>query len=149
MSRIKLTEKAHRNLLYNLVEMESKKTLIVDQWATDLREKEEINGFFAEYFTLLDGVVKTKSIRVAATATNEFPFVAVGCNVTLQDIETESIIEFNIIPPYQEQIDFIDVSILSPMGKALLKKGQGELITVQAPGGAFKYKILSIIYLEQ
>lgn len=147
MSRIKLTEKAQRNLLYNLVEMESKKNLITDQWATDLKEKNEMDGFFTEYFNLLDGVVK--KVGICATATNEFPFVAVGCKVTLQDVDNDSVIEFNIVPPYQEQIDFNDVSILSPMGKSLLKKCKGDIINVQAPGGMFRYKILSIIYLEK
>lgn len=148
MRQINLTERAYHNLLYNLVEMESKKTSFTDeQWIVDLKEKEEITQLINDYLFLLDGVVS--KLAVEKDSNNEFPFVAVGCLVKIQDIDSKDIIKFKIIPPYKDKIQFNDVSILSPMGKALLKKTKGELIKVQAPGGEFRYKIISIHYMEQ
>lgn len=149
MRQIKLTKGAYSNLLHNLVEMEDKKTLIIDdQWVSDIKEKEEITLFLTDYLNMMADVAKRISVDTTTTS-NEFPFAAVGCLVTIQEVNSDDIFAYKIIPPYKENIEFDDISILSPMGKALLKKGIGELISVQAPGGEFRYKILSINYLEQ
>ena len=145
MCGIKLTERAFRNLLHNLVEMESKKSVIEDQWL-NLKEKEEATFFLNDCVNSLDNLVN--NISTETTSNNEFPFATVGCTVILQEGDNEDIIKINIILPYEDKIEFGDVSILSPMGKALLRKEKGQFISVNAPGGEFRYKILSIKYSE-
>ena len=148
MSRIKLSKKAYDNLLQHLVEMESRKTAIVDdQWVTDIKEKSEITLLLDDYLKLMDESIH--NIQVDTIADNEFPFVAVGCLVLLEDANNNDMLELRIIPPYKEKIEFDDVSILSPMGRALLKKAKGESISVKAPAGEFLYKIVSIKFSDE
>jgi transcription elongation GreA/GreB family factor len=148
MGQIKLTENAYHNLLHHLVEMESRQSLVEDEWVTDIKEKEALSLFFHDYLHLMSDTINKISVQPDA-ANNEFPFAAIGCLVKIQDIDHGNTFEVKIVPPYQERIDFDDVSILSPMGKALLKKGIGECVHVQAPGGEYRYKILAINCLEQ
>jgi len=147
MQKIKLTKGAFNNLLYNLVEMESRRDEILDEYLTgDLKEREEISAMLDDYIEFMNKIMGSFSVQ--QTAKNEMPFVVVGCRVTIEDVASKEQFEYCIIPPFKKEIKYCDATILSPIGKSILKKRKGECFSIQAPGGEFKYKILSIVYEE-
>ena len=55
--------------------------------------------------------------------------------------------KFFICPPYlrNNDVDLDCVSMMSPLGRALLLKNTGQEITVNVPQGTLNYKIKRII----
>ena len=68
--------------------------------------------------------------------------VQIGNIVTLHDVEFDEEIEYTIVGSTEVDLALNRISNESPMGVALLKKG--EVVEVEAPAGIMKYKILAI-----
>ncbi len=67
-----------------------------------------------------------------------------GAKLKLKDLETDEELEYTLVGP--DEADGLKgfISIASPVGKALLGHAQGEIIEIQVPAGALKYKIVNI-----
>lgn len=147
MHQISLTEGAFKNVLYNLVEMESRREEILDEYLSgDIKEREEISALLDDYIEFMNKTMGSFSVQ--PNANNELPFVMVGSRVTIQDTGSEDVFDYCIISPFKKDIGYSDATILSPIGKNILTKRKGDCFSIQAPGGEFKYKILSITYEE-
>lgn len=70
--------------------------------------------------------------------------VSVGSTVTLNDIEFADKIEYTIVSPAESDVDNNKISYESPLGKELLGKEIGSIISVDAPMGVIKYELLDI-----
>ena len=73
--------------------------------------------------------------------------VVFGATVTLLNTATEAEVGYQIVGELEADIDRSLISIVSPMARALIGKEEGDVVEVQAPGGALEYEILSIEYL--
>jgi len=69
-----------------------------------------------------------------------------GSEVTIQKIATEkqSTKSFIIVSGHESDPSIGKLSYSSPMGKSLMRKKVGELISIETPTGVHKYKIISI-----
>lgn len=65
-------------------------------------------------------------------------------DVTLEDLKNGGTVTYKLVS--QEEADFEQnkIAVTSPIGKALLKKKIGDIVTVQVPVGTLEYKILDI-----
>jgi len=70
--------------------------------------------------------------------------VGFGSIVTLLNLESREEVSYQIVGPDESDITSGKIAIISPLAKALLGKGVGEEVTVQAPGGLKRYSILKI-----
>ena len=70
--------------------------------------------------------------------------VSVGCKVTLRDIEDEEDVEYTIVGTVEVDISENKISNESPLGKALMGKKKGDIVTVQTARSEIKFEILSI-----
>ena len=70
--------------------------------------------------------------------------VSVGCTVKLYDETFDEEVEYQIIGSTESDPLKGLISNESPVGKALLGKKKGDVVTVTTPGGEIEYKILSI-----
>ena len=61
-----------------------------------------------------------------------------------QDIEFDEEIEYKIVGSTEADPDAGRLSDESPLGKALMGKGEGVMVDVDAPAGIIQYKILQI-----
>lgn len=70
--------------------------------------------------------------------------VQIGSKVKVKDLEFDEILEYNIVG--QTEADPIQdkISNLSPLGKELMGKKKGAMVTVTSPGGQVKYEILEV-----
>ncbi|MCQ2488470.1 MAG: transcription elongation factor GreA [Clostridia bacterium] len=64
--------------------------------------------------------------------------------VTLRDMETKEEFTYQIVGPQQANPMKNRISDESPVGKAILGKKKGATVSVEAPAGVLKYKIIDI-----
>jgi transcription elongation factor GreA len=64
--------------------------------------------------------------------------------VKLQDARTKVVIEYRLVAPEEADFDKNKISVTSPIGKGLLGKVKGDVVTITAPAGTLEYKILDI-----
>ena len=70
--------------------------------------------------------------------------VTFGTKVKIADEENDQETDYQIVGPYEANLDKGLISIASPIAKALIGKEVGASVTVSTPGGTKHYEILSI-----
>ncbi|WP_022661564.1 transcription elongation factor GreA [Paucidesulfovibrio longus] len=70
--------------------------------------------------------------------------VAFGATVEIQDTDTDEIKRYLLLGPDETSYCKGSISILSPVGRALLGKEVGDEAVVDAPRGKIYYEVLSI-----
>ncbi len=75
--------------------------------------------------------------------------VVFGCYVSLEDIDSGEKIKYQLLGPYESDINQNIISVTSPIGKALIGKRIGNEVTVQAPGGTRNFELIDISVEEE
>lgn len=75
--------------------------------------------------------------------------VVFGCYVTIVDSESGEEIKHQLVGPFESDINQNKISVISPIGKALIGKVVGDEITVNAPGGTRNFEIIDISTKEK
>ena len=70
--------------------------------------------------------------------------VGFGSTVTLENLDNGGEVTYQIVGPDESDISSGKISIVSPLGKALIGKEVEDEVKVQTPGGAKNYTILKI-----
>ena len=70
--------------------------------------------------------------------------INIGCKVKILDMEYNEECEYKIVGSTEANSLKGKISNESPVGKALIGKRQGDVITVETPAGSFQYKVLEI-----
>ena len=70
--------------------------------------------------------------------------IGFGSIVTLENLENGDNVTYQIVGPDESDIPSGRISIVSPLGKALIGKEADEEVTVKTPGGTKNYAILKI-----
>jgi len=72
--------------------------------------------------------------------------VVFGCFVTIADIDGESgeEIKYQLVGPFESDINQNKISVTSPIGKALIGKKIDSEIVVKTPGGTRNFQIIDI-----
>jgi transcription elongation factor GreA len=75
--------------------------------------------------------------------------VAYGSRVTLQDLDEGEMQVFEIVFPEEVNAAAGQISLSSPLGRALLSKTVGDEIEVQTPRGKRNYQITELLTLHE
>ena len=70
-----------------------------------------------------------------------------GATVEVEDVDTEERKSFTLMGPDEADFSNGSISVLSPVGRALLGKEAGDEVTVDIPRGRVTYEILSVSFL--
>jgi transcription elongation factor GreA len=76
--------------------------------------------------------------------------VGLGSKVVVLDQATKKKESYELVVP--DSMDFDDptqISIASPMGRAMVEKKVGDVVAVQLPGGVRKLKIVELVTFHQ
>ena len=73
--------------------------------------------------------------------------VIFGSTVKLQDLETEKQINYQLVGQDEADIKKNLIFFKSPIGKALIGKDKGEMVTVKTPSGDKSFEILDVQYI--
>lgn len=67
--------------------------------------------------------------------------IRLGARVVLRDLTHEEDLEYTLVSPNEANPRAGRISVASPVGRALLDRAVGDVVDVEAPGGAMKYRI--------
>lgn len=70
--------------------------------------------------------------------------VVFGVTVLIEDINNGAQIEYQLVGPYESDINENKISVTSPIGKALIGKTTGDTVTVKTPGGIRELTVIDI-----
>ena len=73
--------------------------------------------------------------------------VVFGSTVEVQDLETNKRITYRLVGQDEADIKKNLVFFRSPIGKALIGKDKGEMVTVSTPSGERNFEILNVEYI--
>jgi len=114
----------------------------------DLSENAEYDAAKEEQTHLEMKINKIENIlsRVKVLAPEDMPDgkVFVLANVKVKDITNKEEITYTLVSPEEADFEQDKISVVSPIGKALLGKKVGDCIEVDVPIGKMKYKILEV-----
>lgn len=70
--------------------------------------------------------------------------IDLGERVRLRNLDTGMRMEYEVVGTLEADLPSGRISAVSPLGRALLGKRRGDIVLVDAPGGAWRFKILRI-----
>ncbi|RYG06863.1 MAG: GreA/GreB family elongation factor [Chitinophagaceae bacterium] len=85
--------------------------------------------------------------RAVVVKDDAFPPHAIKLNskISIVDLETQQVSEFTIVLPKLADMHTKKISVLSPMGTALIGFRKGEEVEWQVPAGLKRFRILDVI----
>ena len=114
----------------------------------DLSENSEYDAARAEQGRLESEIqLIEETLRLAVIVDSgemKNDIVRVGSTVKVLDMDLDETEEYKIVGTIESDPDNGQISNESPIGKALLGKKKGEVVTILSPGGSFDVKIVSI-----
>jgi len=105
----------------------------------------EEQGFIEGRIARLNGELSHAEIIDPASLRNSGK-VVFGCEVTLLDLEKDTEVRYQIVGNLEAVISKGQVSLNSPIAKALLGHRIEDEVDVHTPGGLRQYEILEISY---
>lgn len=114
----------------------------------DLSENSEYDEAKNEQAMVEARIVKLENMLKNAVVIDENDIdlekVNVGTKVKVYDAEFDEEVEYSIVGSTEADPTAFRISNESPVGRALMGKGIGDMVTVETPGGTVQYKILEI-----
>jgi regulator of nucleoside diphosphate kinase len=71
--------------------------------------------------------------------------VTMNSIVKLIDIETGEIATYALVYPADANVDRLRISVLAPLGAALLGRSEGEVIEYEVPGGTKRFYLQKVV----
>jgi len=157
MERILLTSKGAARLqaeLKNLKSVERPKVIAAIAEARshgDLSENaeydaaKEMQGFVEGRIKELDGQLGIAEV-IDPSKLNVNGKVVFGALVKLYDEQANAEVSYQIVGDLEADINKGQISLSSPIGKAMIGKFEGDEFTFQAPNGEKTYEVLAVSY---
>ena len=70
-----------------------------------------------------------------------------GATVEIEDLESGERVTYQIVGDVEADIRSNLISVSSPVARALIGKGEGDVVEVKAPAGIREYEVLGVSYL--
>ena len=71
--------------------------------------------------------------------------IVFGCTVVLENLDTEEEVRYQLVGADESDVAKGRISVVSPLGRAMIGKKVGDEIVVQAPGGKREFEIIDIL----
>ena len=72
--------------------------------------------------------------------------VVFGATIDLMNLANDEEVSYQIVGEMEADIEQSLISVTSPIARALIGKEEGDVVTVNAPGGEVEYEILEVRY---
>lgn len=156
MDRFPITREGYERLRAELQRLEQKERPQVIQAISEAREHGDI-GENAEYEAakekqaLIEGKINDLHHKLSQCEVVEVPQgsaerVIFGSTVDLEDLDTGEEVRYRLVGPYEADLAQGTISVISPIGRALIGKEPGDDVKVQTPGGVKNLEILDVHY---
>lgn len=141
MAKYQLSKTVYELLLKQLVSIEDRRrnsTRFNDKYDSQNELIKLQDAYEYKLRKLIESSVQTDSND------NSVPFVLIGCEVDVYDIDSEEMTAYRIVNTTVFDLDENHVTFISPIGKALLFKKIGDQVSVKIPVGDMRYEIKAI-----
>ena len=103
-------------------------------------------GFIEGRIQEIEGKLGNAQV-IDPTTTNADGKVVFGATVEYEDLDTEKKSTYQIVGEDEADFKIGKISVGSPLARALIGKIVGDVVEVQAPGGAREVEIVSVRYV--
>ena len=105
----------------------------------------EKQGFVEGRIADLEGKLSNAQL-IDPTALDAGGRVVFGATVELEDIGSGDTVIYQVVGDDEADIKLGQISVSSPIARALIGKYAGDTVDVQAPGGVRQYEVLDVLY---
>jgi transcription elongation factor GreA len=106
----------------------------------------ERQGFIECRIQELQGKLASAQVIDTSRLSNEK--VVFGATVVLLDQDTEEEKRYTLVGTDEADLKDGKISVLSPVGKALIGHAAGDIVTIRVPAGTVDYEVLDIFFEE-
>ncbi len=150
MEKVPMTPQGFAALKDELAELKAERPKISQEIGTarehgDLRENAEYHAAKdkqgmqeARIAELEDKISRAEVIDPSTLGGSRVKF---GARVVLEDVDSGKVVEYRIVGPDESDLSKGDISVTSPVAKALINREVGDEVKVKAPGGDKMYEI--------
>ena len=87
-------------------------------------------------------------LRAEVVAPQEIPpqVITMNSTVRLQDLDSKANVEYTVVFPADANLEQGKISVLAPVGMALIGYRVGDTIVWKVPGGTRRLKVKAILY---
>ena len=114
----------------------------------DLRENAEYHAALERqrYVRARIGQLRARLGELGTMKIDKIPrgVVGLGSTIGLRDVATGDELTYELVIPEIADLDKGLVSIASPIGRGLMGKEEGDVVTIAVPSGSKKYEILEL-----
>jgi len=148
-----LTRQGYTELEAELAVLKDKRSQAIDEMRIaaadkDFRENAPLEAAREQHGQLEGRIRELEETLKLATIIDESQEdaskVGVGDSVILRDLATNEELRYMLVSPKEVDPARGKISSASPIGKAIIGRGQGEVIEVTAPAGKLRYQIEQI-----
>jgi transcription elongation factor GreA len=145
-----LSEEGHAKLVAELAELKNRRLQVTEDIRRaaadkDFKENAPLHAAREEKGHLEGRIMELESTLKAARIVNQTTVISVhvtiGNTVVVCDLGTGEEARYTLVNPREVDLRKGKISAISPIGQALLGKGEGETCEVAAPVGKLQYKI--------
>jgi transcription elongation factor GreA len=104
--------------------------------------KEQQSLLSAKINELEMAISRSEVVEIGQEQTDRIVF---GANVELKNRVNNRQVTYRLVGPYESDPDAGKISITSPLGKALIGKEEGDIVTIKTPGGVQEFEVLEIL----
>lgn len=105
----------------------------------------EKQGFVEGRIADLDGKLSNAQL-IDPTTLDAGGRIVFGATVELEDVNSGDTVTYQVVGDDEADIKLGQISVSSPIARALIGKYVGDTVDVQAPGGVRQYEILDVLY---
>jgi len=106
----------------------------------------ERQGFIEGRIQEIQGKLANAQVIDTSNLSNEK--VVFGATVVLLDMDTEEEKRYTLVGTDEADLKDGKISVLSPVGKALIGHTVGDVVSVRVPAGTVDYEVLEIFFEE-
>ena len=153
LESVKLTQQGYDELKVELGALQSKRPQIIDDMRRaaadkDFRENAPLDAAKEQRGQLEGRIMELEEILNSAVIIGEkrkdAPRINIGDSIVLQDLASGEELHYTLVNPREVDATKGKISGASPIGKATIGKGQGEVVEVTVPAGKLRYQIKQI-----
>lgn len=101
-------------------------------------------GHIEDRISEIEEILANAEVVESAKTSGKNAKVDFGSTVTVEDLEFNETLVYSIKGTNESDSINGVISDQSPLGKALMGAGKGDIVEVEAPAGTIKYKVLEI-----
>ena len=156
MDRIPISKEGYEKITQELTDLKAQRPAII-QAIKEAREEGDLSenagydaarerqGMLEARITYINSRMPLFDVLDLNTLSGERAIF--GSTVEVEDLDTEDVRRFTLLGPDDADHKKGSISVLSPMGQAIIGKEEGDEVIVDAPRGRIEYEILSVKFL--